>query len=146
MNVFSADIAQDGILQESYEIIRRALELRGVDRSQIKLLEGRSSHTFGDAVALRNFVQQSLESTVAVVTSHYHTRRTRWTLRRVLGSQADRIQFVSAPVDEFTEDNWWRRVDSTLMSANTSSSPSTYCGTTAACGSVVLPSLDVWCC
>ena len=100
-------LVQAGIVPETHEMLIRTLEANGLDRSQIVLLEARTSHTFGDAVALKNFLDRSPDTTVAVVTSHYHARRTRWSLRRRLGPAVDRIHLVAAPVDEFNEDNWW---------------------------------------
>ncbi len=47
-------------------------------------------------------------ATVTVVTSNYHTRRTRWAIGRVLDRDAERVRFVSVPTDYFDADCWWR--------------------------------------
>ena len=45
---------------------------------------------------------------MAVVTSDYHTRRVRWLARRLLGDDAKRLCYVSAPVDDFSAADWWQ--------------------------------------
>jgi hypothetical protein len=42
------------------------------------------------------------------VTNGFHTRRARMLFRHELGDRMDRVHFVAAPTDGFSEDNWWR--------------------------------------
>jgi uncharacterized SAM-binding protein YcdF (DUF218 family) len=98
----------DGIVPPTHEIIRRVLLLRGVPAERIVILHGATGHTHGDAELLDDYLDTQPELRVTVVTSHYHTRRTRWAFRRVLGERAGQVAFVSAPAEHFTADDWWQ--------------------------------------
>lgn len=102
-------VVVDGILPPTHEVIRRVLVRRGVPEDRIIVLqEGETSHTHSDAVLLAAFLRDRPDARVIVVTSHYHTRRARWTFSRVLDDRAKQVCFVSAPTDRFTADNWWQ--------------------------------------
>jgi uncharacterized SAM-binding protein YcdF (DUF218 family) len=97
----------------SHELSRRVLRLRGVSADKIRQLPGECSNTFDEARALQTFLDSpgNSQATVTVVTSNFHTRRTKWVFRKVLGPTADRVRFASSPVDGFTESNWWQVED-----------------------------------
>ncbi|MFC1596915.1 YdcF family protein [Planctomycetota bacterium] len=99
---------EEGILPPSHEITGRVLKHRGVPEEDILILDGASDSTFGDVRALGAFLDSSPEARVMVVTSDYHTRRTRWTVARLLGDRARRVTFVSAPAEDFRLDAWWQ--------------------------------------
>lgn len=99
----------DGVSPPTAEIIRRVLEYRGLADHQIVSLKGDTTTTAEDLQALGSYLQQRPGIEVAVVTSFYHTRRARQVARRVLADDASRLCYVSAPVDEFSADNWWQR-------------------------------------
>ncbi len=89
------------------EVIRRVLQRRGLGRQQIVLLEGDTTTTAQDLEALNRYLLDRPGARVAVVTSHYHTRRTRLLVAALLGEQAARVSLVSAPTDGFSADDWW---------------------------------------
>lgn len=89
------------------EVIRRILVYRGVPLERIATLDRAVSNTHDEALALSEFLRTSPDAKLTVVTSDYHTRRARWVFRRVLGKDANRLSFVSAPSDEFDRDEWW---------------------------------------
>jgi len=91
----------------SHEVYRDIMLKRGVPADRIRLLNAEITNTFTETDALLDYMQDYPDATVTVVTSHYHTRRTRWSLRRQLGDHADRLRFVSAPFDDFEADDWW---------------------------------------
>ena len=99
---------EEGILPPWHETIRRVLRHRGVSDENIQILPGKSDSTFGDTRALAAFLDASPHARVMVVTSDYHTRRTRWTVTRLLGERARRVTFVSAPTEDFRFDAWWQ--------------------------------------
>lgn len=99
---------QDGIYPPPHEVIQRVLQKRGVATEDIVVLEGSSSSTYSDAQALATFLRNGREGSVAVVTDGYHTRRSRWIFRRVLGPRAESLSFISVPGDRFTTENWWQ--------------------------------------
>ena len=98
----------DGIALPSSELIRRVYLYCGVPESKLIVLTCRSASTADDIGALADFLQTQPRATVAIVTSDYHTRRSRWTFRRQLGSLANRLTIISAPNGEFNFDCWWQ--------------------------------------
>jgi uncharacterized SAM-binding protein YcdF (DUF218 family) len=101
-----ADMAK--LVAESSEIDRRVLVARGVKPSHVAVLPGAAKSTYDEATALESFLDAHPLASVLVVTDGYHTRRSRWAFRHVLGEQASQVAFVSAPTDEFDLNYWWR--------------------------------------
>ncbi len=93
---------------DSTAAARRVLTTVGVPNDRIAVLDGDCATTFDEAKSLERMLAGHPEATVAVVTSDYHTRRTRWIFRRILGERADRLQFISVPTDFFTAEDWWK--------------------------------------
>lgn len=100
--------ADDGLLPPEHEIIREVLLKRGVAEGNVYLIPGQITSTFDEAHALARFLESHPDGDVAIVTNRFHTRRARWIFRRVLGDQADRLHVFGAPLDDVSEDNWWR--------------------------------------
>lgn len=98
---------EDEITLPSDEVTKLVLKRRGVPESQILVLHGDSDSTFSDAEIIDDFLQGQPDITIAVVTSAFHTRRARWTFRRVLGKRADQLYFVAAPTENLNPDAWW---------------------------------------
>jgi len=96
------------VLPPAHEIIRQVLEKCGVPKRDILILPGEATTTFDEAAALAAFLEDRPHVKVLVVTNDYHTRRSRWIFRGVLGDRADQISFVSAPTDYFPIDHWWQ--------------------------------------
>src|SRR5262249_23505078 len=80
---------------------------RGVPPGRVVALPGECDSTLDEAHALARFLDAEPETTVAVVTHGYHTRRARSLFRRVLGGRGARVRFVAAPTDHFSADDWW---------------------------------------
>lgn len=91
----------------SHEIYRRVFLHRGVPERRIRTLGAQITNTMDESGVLRDYMVENPDAIVTVVTSHYHTRRTRWSLRRHLGEDAERLRFVSAPEDDFSAADWW---------------------------------------
>ena len=101
--------AETGSLLPPYhEINRQAILKRGIAPGDITILPGSASTTRDEAEALAAFLQDRPNARVLVVTSDYHTRRTRWVFRATLGAQSRRLSFVSAPSDGYNRDRWWQ--------------------------------------
>jgi uncharacterized SAM-binding protein YcdF (DUF218 family) len=64
------------------------------------------------------FLQAEPGTTVAVVTSDFHTRRARAIFRRVLGERMERVHFVAAPTDGFGASDWWECEEGTITYLN----------------------------
>ena len=112
----SADV-DAGIRRPAHQIIREVLLHEGIAPTNIVFIGQDSDSTHADALALAEFLRTRNQSSVAVVTNHYHTRRASWVLRKVLRDRAAEIQMVAVPVDGFDEDIWWQTREGTLTYA-----------------------------
>lgn len=91
------------------EVAHRALAAGGVDRDKVTVLEGKVHTTADEAAALAKFLASHPESTVTVVTSTYHSRRTRFVFETAVGSEkSGQLRFVTVPPESFNAANWWR--------------------------------------
>lgn len=92
------------------DVATEAMRRLGVPDSAITLLEmpGGSTSTIDDARLLRAYVERHRIRRILVVTSAFHTRRTRWVLHRVLDGLDVTVLMVPAADPRFNERNWWR--------------------------------------
>jgi uncharacterized SAM-binding protein YcdF (DUF218 family) len=95
-------------LPESHEVFRTILLHCGVPESDIEFIDSRCRSTFDEAKTLKTFLSTHPVATVSVVTSEYHTRRSRWVFGNVLGPSISQVHFVSARSDDFNASSWWR--------------------------------------
>jgi uncharacterized SAM-binding protein YcdF (DUF218 family) len=81
----------------------------GVPDSAIHLLktETGSTSTLDDARILASYVRDNRVRRVLVVTSEFHTRRSRWAVRRFLPDSVGLIM-AAADVRGYTPRDWWR--------------------------------------
>lgn len=89
------------------EVCERMLLHRGVPPDKIIQMGSGVTNTMDEVDILEQYLDEHPDAIVTVVTSHFHTRRTRWSLRQKLGIKADRLRFVSAPHDDFDANSWW---------------------------------------
>ncbi len=94
-----------------HEVARSILTKCGVPDNRIDFVDSRCGSTFDEARTLEQFMEQHPDSTFNVVTNTYHTRRSRWVLRNVLGPKMSRVRLVSAKTDAFNAGNWWKHED-----------------------------------
>jgi hypothetical protein len=83
------------------------LKKLGVPASRIAVLDGDCESTYDEAVALAKKLAGDHSSTVTIVTSNFHTRRSRYIFEKTLAANGNSLHFVSVPTDYFTADNWW---------------------------------------
>jgi uncharacterized SAM-binding protein YcdF (DUF218 family) len=98
---------EDGFMPAYDQMNRSILVARGVSEACISVIGKSCDSTFDEAQALAKFLDASPRASVLVLTSDYHSRRSRWVFRHVLGAMAERLTFVSAPTDEFPSAHWW---------------------------------------
>ena len=98
----------DKILPPPHEVNRGILVNRGVPADNVIILPGAAETTFDEAQALATFLKDRPGARVIVVTSDYHSRRSRWIFQRTLAGRSDVLSFVSAPTDYVDMDQWWR--------------------------------------
>jgi uncharacterized SAM-binding protein YcdF (DUF218 family) len=85
------------------------LQKLGVPDSAIVVLRvpGGSTSTVQDARLFRDYVSRHDVRRAIVVTSMFHSRRTRWAIRKALEDRT--VQVMMSPADDsrFNERNWW---------------------------------------
>ena len=107
--------ADDGEEIEPHHSLMGAVLLsRGVPDSAIICLPGPVDSTEDEARALAKFLESNPNLTVAVVTSNFHTRRTRLVFRRILTENRSQLHFISCPTDGFGAENWWKYKEGVL--------------------------------
>jgi uncharacterized SAM-binding protein YcdF (DUF218 family) len=103
--------SERGFYPNDADVAVRILQQEGVPDSAITMLrmpDGVTS-TQDEGRVLRDYLRAHPARRVIVVTSAYHTRRARWTLRRELdGTEVD-LRMAAAPDDRFDASNWWKR-------------------------------------
>ena len=97
----------DGIAPCEQELIRAVLVRQGVSPDAVMILPNSCRSTFDEARALAEFLESEPDSSVTVITSCQHTRRTRWIFRKALGERSAHVHFVGVPMDGFDATNWW---------------------------------------
>lgn len=83
-----------------------ALQL-DVPQEDIVVLDYGSDSTFDEAVAVKQYVEAQGKETVIVVTSRYHSARSKKTFQRVLGDNFEVLSSPS-PYDPFDPEGWWK--------------------------------------
>jgi uncharacterized SAM-binding protein YcdF (DUF218 family) len=97
-----------------HEVDRQVLLEQGVPPEAIQIIGGQCESTMDEARALAEVLEAAPETRVLAVTSDYHTRRSRWTFRQVLGARAEQVSFFSAPTRRIPLDSWWQHEEGFL--------------------------------
>ncbi len=98
----------DGLDVPIDDVIRTIVKRRGLDPDVLRVMDLKSDGTIEDAEAVRPILDAEPTARVAVVTSSYHTRRSRMAFRAVFGARADSFVYVSAPTVDCLPSNWWK--------------------------------------
>lgn len=89
------------------ELMQRDLEARGVPDQAIIRYPHDASDTLRELTDIRGFVQQHGWKRVMIVTSNYHTRRTRYLCEHIFPADI-KVLVESAPDVNYDPDSWWR--------------------------------------
>jgi uncharacterized SAM-binding protein YcdF (DUF218 family) len=81
---------------------------RGIPRDKIIVFAHDADNTKEEAQALAQLVVQRRWQSVIVVTSNYHTRRTRYIFERIFPKGID-VRIASAPDGDFDPSKWWEK-------------------------------------
>lgn len=104
-------VVASGVMLRPYvgtaEFMQRDLVDRGVPRDAILPFPHTAANTREEAQALQRLVAQRGWHRVIVVTSNYHTRRSRFIFSRVFPASVQ-VRVVPAPDAAYDPDNWWR--------------------------------------
>jgi uncharacterized SAM-binding protein YcdF (DUF218 family) len=109
--ILSTTVPMGGVKQGRvswHELDLCILRHEGISEKDVIVVPGNAETTFDEAVAVARYLESVPECRCMVLTDGPHTRRTRWVLAEVLGSKMRQCTMVSAPMDEFQADNWWR--------------------------------------
>jgi uncharacterized SAM-binding protein YcdF (DUF218 family) len=99
---------RDGIqLVPTYENYMRILEGYGVPRERIHRIEEPIFDTAAELQRIADFTKQKGWHRLIVVTSNFHTRRSRLVGRYVFAPDID-FAVVAAPDDSFKPETWWK--------------------------------------
>lgn len=89
------------------ELMQHDLETRGVPKKAIVPFAHDAQDTLEELRDINDFVQEHHWTQIMIVTSNYHTRRTRYLARHIF-PRAMQVQVVSAPDVNYDPDSWWR--------------------------------------
>ena len=89
------------------ELMQRDLETRGVRRQAIIPFAHDAPDTLEELKGIRGFAEEHGWKRVMIVTSNYHTRRTRYLCDHVFPSDMH-VLVEAAPDRDYDPDSWWR--------------------------------------
>lgn len=89
------------------ELMQKDLEARGVPGKAIIAFPHDAVDTLIELRDIRGFVQQHGWKRVMIVTSNFHTRRTRYLSRHIFPANI-KVLVESAPDVNYDPDSWWR--------------------------------------
>ncbi|HEX2092121.1 MAG TPA: YdcF family protein [Longimicrobiaceae bacterium] len=109
-----------GLVPNGTDVTVRVLRHFGVPDSAIRVVEypGGAGSTAEEGEALRDYLRENRTRRVIVVTSEYHGRRARWTLRRATRGMGAELRMSLAATHEFNERNWWMREKGLVLYLN----------------------------
>lgn len=89
------------------ELMQHDLETRGVPKEAILPYAHQAPDTLQELKDIRQFVEQHGWKRIMIVTSNYHTRRTRYLARHVFPATVG-VLVESAPDVNYDPESWWR--------------------------------------
>ena len=95
-------------LPTSVEIARSAMIQLGVPAEAVQILPGNLDNTAQEAEACHAFARTAGWRRVIIVTSPYHTRRTRFAFRREFRDSSIAVLVRASRHDESDPPRWWR--------------------------------------
>ncbi len=99
------------------ELMEHDLVERGVPKDRVLHFPHQAENTHEEAIALRQLVVERKWRNVIVVTSSYHTRRTRYLFTHIMPAQTV-VKVSGAKDGDFDPENWWERRVSVKRFAN----------------------------
>jgi uncharacterized SAM-binding protein YcdF (DUF218 family) len=96
-------------VESSIERRRRILIELGVPEGRITVLPGLVAATVHEAEAARQWADQAQPRSLIVVTSSFHTARSRFIFNDVFAGRPVTLRFAAARASDFQPDTWWQR-------------------------------------
>lgn len=109
----SEELARYGIhVLEEHEIAREVLRYMKVPQDCVSVLDGYNESTVAEARKYLDYMQSHRLNRLLVVTSNFHSRRSRIIFRRIFsGSNITVLVHPGPPSFEFNPDGWWTHRD-----------------------------------
>ena len=109
-----------GLVDNPTDIAVEVMKLRGVPSDRLLVLNniGPVTSTFDEARALRGYIETHKLNSVILVTSAFHTRRSRWIFERELAGVPVRLLVTAAPHIGFDTSNWWQSEEGLIFLNN----------------------------
>lgn len=89
------------------DLMQHDLESRGVPKQAVIPFAHDATNTLEELRGIREFVQQQGWKRIMIVTSNYHTRRTRYLCEHVFPADVH-VLVVAAPDHDYDPDSWWK--------------------------------------
>ncbi len=102
------------------EACRRVLLRRGVPADAIEIVDGVATSTFAEARLVRDYCRVHELKSILVVTTAFHTARSRWVFQKVLRDTGVKIHLAAADHPFFVEGNWYTKDEGLLVYFNES--------------------------
>ena len=102
---------QLGLQSHSTKITFDMLVKLGVDQSAIIILESSSggvTSTYDEARVLKDYIESESINAVIIVTTAFHSRRSRWIFNKVLKGKSVEILMSPTEHTKFDKYNWWK--------------------------------------
>ena len=64
--------------------------------------------TWGEATLLSESIREKNYRNITIVSDAFHTRRARWTFRKVMSNDNVDFRCIGTPFSKYTVDQWWR--------------------------------------
>ncbi len=113
------DNSIEALGQSVNEATLNAMSLRkyGVPQRDIIVIN-KGTSTYEETIELLSFMKSHHLKSAILVTSNFHTRRVRWSARKVFRDSGITITVVSATRPIVDLDSWWRSEDSLIAVTN----------------------------
>jgi uncharacterized SAM-binding protein YcdF (DUF218 family) len=99
-----------GLVPNDTDISLGVMKKLGIPAEKIHVLPvpGGVTSTFDEASALRQYVEANQIHKIILVTSAFHTRRSRWIFERALAGLPVTLEMAAVPYAGFDQTNWWK--------------------------------------
>ena len=109
-----------GLVDNPTDIAVEVMKLSGVPSDKLLVLEdiGPATSTFDEARALRRYIEAHKLNSVILVTSAFHTRRSRWIFERELAGLPVNLLVTASAHTGFDAGNWWQSEEGLIFLNN----------------------------
>ena len=117
-DVQTNQLAMLGMMKPETTLTLEVLIQQGVPESALECVGHRTSSTYQESLAVRDWLQRTGAKSVIIATDQFHTRRVRWVFRKVLKPGGAQFQVKTVVHPDFTTTNWWWKKDGVLAFQN----------------------------